>query len=83
MFDSSVMGITLDVQQATRVRIPSIVAGQLIVRNADIMFSDLHIFEHWHLTSQPALLIGMDVLGKLDTLVIDYGLRELQVRARR
>jgi predicted aspartyl protease len=82
-FDSSVMGITLDVQQATRVRIPSIVAGQLIVRNADIMFSDLHIFEHWHLTSQPALLIGMDVLGKLDTLVIDYGLRELQVRARR
>jgi predicted aspartyl protease len=82
-FDSSVMGITLDVQPATRVRIPSVVAGQLIVRNADIVFSDLHIFEHWHLTSQPALLIGMDVLGMLDTLVIDYGRRELQVRARR
>lgn len=82
-FDSSVMGITLDVQPATRVRIPSVIAGQLIVRNADIVFSDLHIFEHWHLTSQPALLIGMDVLGMLDTLVIDYGRRELQVRARR
>lgn len=82
-FNSEVMGITLDVQQAARVRIPSIVAGQLIVRNADIMFSDLHIFEHWHLKSQPALLIGMDVLGMLDTLVIDYGRNELQVRARR
>jgi hypothetical protein len=81
--ESSVMGVTLDVQQATRARIPSIVAGQLIVRNANIAFSDLHIFEHWHLTAEPALLIGMDVLGMLDTLVIDYGLGELQIRSRR
>jgi predicted aspartyl protease len=82
-FNETVMGITEDVQQATRVRIPNIVAGQLIVRNAEIMFSDLHIFEHWQLRSQPALLIGMDVLGKLDTLVIDYSRGELQIRARR
>jgi hypothetical protein len=33
--------------------------------------------------TQPAVLIGMDVLGILDTLVIDYKRRELQVRTRR
>jgi len=78
-----VIGVTQDIQEATRVRIPSIVAGQMIVRNAEIRFSDLHIFDHWRLGSQPALLIGMDVLGRLDTLVIDYARSELQLRVPR
>jgi hypothetical protein len=29
------------------------------------------------------MLIGMDVLGLLDTLIIDYRRRELQLRLRR
>jgi hypothetical protein len=78
-----VIGVTQDIQEATRVRIPSIVAGQMIVRNAEIRFSDLHIFDHWQLGSQPALLIGMDVLGRLDTLVIDYARSELQLLVTR
>lgn len=78
-----VIGVTQDIQEATRVRIPSIVAGQMIVRNAEIRFSDLHIFDHWRLASQPALLIGMDVLGRLDILVIDYARGELQLRVPR
>ena len=78
-----IVGVTEDIQQATSARIPSIVAGELIVRNAPILFSDLYIFEHWKLESRPALLIGMDVLGILDTLVIDYRLGELQLRTRR
>lgn len=82
-YDEVIIGITEDIQQVTRVRIPNIVAGQIIVRNAEIRFSDLHIFDHWRLDSQPALLIGMDVLGQLDTLVIDYALGELQLRIPR
>jgi predicted aspartyl protease len=82
-FDDAVIGVTEDIQHATRVRVPSIVAGELIVRNAEVMFSDLHIFEYWALTSRPALIIGMDVLGTLDTLVIDYRRNELQLRLRR
>ncbi len=78
-----IIGVTEDVQMADIGHIPSILAGELIVRNAAIQFSDLHIFEYWHLQSQPALLVGMDVLGKLDTLVIDYRRGELHVRVRR
>jgi predicted aspartyl protease len=81
-YEDVVIGITEDIQQATRARIPNIVAGQMMVRNAEIHFGDLYIFEHWRLNSQPALLIGMDVLGTLDTLVIDYSLGELQLRTR-
>jgi hypothetical protein len=77
-----IVGVTEDVQQATSVRIPSIVAGELILRNAQILFSDLYIFQHWKLESKPAVLIGMDVIGILDTLIIDYKLGELQLRTR-
>ncbi|HET7204643.1 MAG TPA: aspartyl protease family protein [Steroidobacteraceae bacterium] len=81
-FDDAVIGVTEDVQPATRVRVPSIVAGELIVRRAEIRFADLHIFEHWNLISRPALLIGMDVLGRLDTLILDYRREEMQVKTR-
>jgi predicted aspartyl protease len=81
-FGQGIVGVTEDIQQATGARIPSIVAGELIVRNAQILFSDLYIFEHWKLQSKPAVLIGMDVLGILDTLIIDYKLGELQLRTR-
>jgi predicted aspartyl protease len=79
-FEDAIIGVTEDIQKATKVRIPGIVAGELIVRNAEIMFSDLHIFDHWKLSSEPALMIGMDVLGSLDTLVIDYRRNELQIK---
>jgi predicted aspartyl protease len=82
-FQDAVIGVTADIQHATRVRVPSIVAGELIVKNTEVMFSDLHIFEYWALTTRPALIIGMDVLGTLDTLVIDYRRNELQIRLRR
>jgi hypothetical protein len=79
-FDDVVIGVTEDVQPATRVRVPSIVAGELIVRRAEVRFADVYIFEHWNLTSRPALLIGMDVLGRLDTLILDYRRGEMQVK---
>ena len=46
-------------------------------------FADFAIFEHWKMTEEPAMLIGMDVLGLLDTLIIDYRRKELQVKLRR
>ena len=80
--DEAVIGVTADVQKATSVRIPSITVGTLIVRNASIVFSNLQIFDHWRLQSEPALIIGMDVLGVLDTLVIDYRRKELHIKSR-
>ena len=43
-------------------------------------FADFEIFKHWKMTEEPAMLIGMDVLGLLDTLIIDYRRREVQVK---
>jgi hypothetical protein len=35
------------------------------------------------MTKEPVVLVGMDVLGLFDTLIIDYARRELQVRVAR
>jgi hypothetical protein len=81
--EDAIIGVTQDIQRATTVQVPSITAGQMIVRNPLIKFADLYIFDHWQLSSRPAVLLGMDILGVLDTLVIDYRLAELHIRARR
>ena len=47
---------------------------------AHVTMGDMQIFEQWKLTSEPVLLIGMDTLGLLDTLIIDYRRRELQIQ---
>jgi len=82
-FDVEVIGVTEDVQRAAPVRIPRFVAGDMVVRNAEIIFSDVYIFDHWQVRDEPALLIGMDLLGLLDTLIIDYRRSELQLKTMR
>jgi predicted aspartyl protease len=78
-----VTGATLDVQTGGRIATPAIMLGDVMVKNAAMTFADFVIFQHWKLTDEPAMLIGMDVLGLLDTLIIDYRRRELQLRLRR
>ena len=78
-----ITGATLDVQAGDTGETPPISFGGMQIRGARVTFGDMHIFEHWHLTSEPAILIGMDALGLLDTLVIDYHRKELQMRPRR
>jgi hypothetical protein len=55
----------------------------LAIRNARITFADTVIFEQWKLAHEPAVLIGMNVIGSLEALVIDYKMQELQIHARK
>ena len=77
-----ITGATLDVQKGERLATPPIEIGTLELRHVHITVGDLYIFQHWRMTSEPTILIGMDVLGLLDTLIIDYKRRELQARMR-
>ncbi len=78
-----IVGSTLDIQVGTRLDTPALALGTITVRNPAITFADFAIFQHWKLTDEPAMLIGMDVLGLLDTLIIDYRRKELQVKLTR
>ena len=77
---TDIVGVTLDVQQGQRALVPTIRMQDVKIRNATLTFSDVYIFQHWHLVDEPAMLLGMDVIGVLDQMVIDYKTRELQIR---
>jgi predicted aspartyl protease len=79
---SEITGTTLDVQRGDLVRSPTISLGPIEIRQAMITSGDMHIFQHWKMTTEPVLLLGMDILGQFDTLIIDYRRRELQIRMR-
>jgi hypothetical protein len=59
---------------------PPIALGKLRIAGARVSFADVSIFDHFEFSRKPALLIGMDVLGQLDSMIIDYGAHELQLR---
>ena len=79
---SEVVGVTLDVEYADLVRMPTIYMDEIIIRGATMSFGDVYIFRHWQLTREPAILLGMDVIGILEQLIIDYRARQVHIKVR-
>ena len=77
---TQVTDVTTETENAKKFPCPPIELGAIHIRMAYIIYRDLPIFEHWHLSREPALLIGMDALGLLDVFIIDYRRHELQLR---
>ncbi len=59
--------------------VPPIYLGDIQIYGAHITLGSMHIFDVWKMTRKPAILIGMDALGRVDAIIIDYRRRELQV----
>jgi len=79
---SEVIDVTNATQDGESFPSPPIELGSLEIQGARITYGDMHIFEHWHLSEKPALLLGMDAIGLLDVFIIDYRRHELQLRTR-
>jgi predicted aspartyl protease len=77
-----VLGETDALQEGRRQPVQSIKVGDIQATNFNIVFGKFYVFTLWDLDTQPALVIGMDLIGRLDAFVIDYERREVQLRAR-
>jgi Aspartyl protease len=77
-----IVGVTTDEQSGESYSTPPIEFGGVRIQGARVTYGDMRIFDHWKLTDEPAVLIGMDAIGLLDTVIIDYRRRELQIRMR-
>jgi hypothetical protein len=75
-----ITGATLAVENGELIDTPPISMGPIEIHDYGVTFADLYIFKHWGYVSAPAIMIGMDALGTLDTLIIDYRRKELQIR---
>lgn len=80
--DSSIVDATEASQAGRDGRVPAVRLGTATVSNLYVTFGDFHVFEAWGLNRGPALLVGMDVLGTLAGLTIDFRNRELDLLPR-
>ncbi len=77
---TDIVGVTLDVERGNRVRVPTITMDAIRIRGATMTFGDVQIWQYWRMTREPAIMLGMDVLGALDQVIIDYRTRQLHLR---
>jgi hypothetical protein len=73
----SVTGQTIDAEFAD---LPDFRIGGVHVDSWPIAFADLHIFRLWNLVDRPAILIGVDVLSRFETVCLDFRRNEVQFR---
>jgi predicted aspartyl protease len=75
-----VIGATSQLAQGMSFEAPAIAIGGARLTNLTVTFGDLHVFEVWSLQQEPALLIGMDLLGRLQQFIVDYPRREFHLK---
>lgn len=75
-----IMGVTNHEYQGVWAALPEIDMIGLRVRRLTAIAADVQVFRLWELTEQPAMLVGMDVLSRVETLTIDYRRRQVQLR---
>lgn len=78
--DVRVVGLDETSQTGRYLRTPMIRLGEAEIEGVAIVYGDIHVFKLWELQEEPALLVGMDILGSLEKLVIDYRREEIQFR---
>ncbi len=74
-----VHGATADIADGDVQTVQDATIGDMTLSNLEVIFADFHVFKLWGLNHAPAMLIGMDMLGVLDRLVIDYRRNEVSM----
>jgi predicted aspartyl protease len=76
---TSVYGATKEVEVGEILMAPPIVIDSLRINDVAIVFGAFHIFNVWKMQGQPAMIIGMDVLGTVASLSIDFKNQDVYV----
>ncbi len=74
-----VHGATPDIADGDVQEIKQANIGDMTLTNLEVIFADFHVFKLWGLDQEPAMLIGMDMIGVLERLVIDYRRNEVSM----
>jgi len=74
-----VHGATPDIADGDVQEVKLATIGDMTLTNLEVIFADFHVFKLWGLDQEPAMLIGMDMIGVLERLVIDYRRNEVSM----
>lgn len=76
---TQVLGATEQRLPGSMIGAPPLYFGEVKIADIQITFGDFEVFRLWNFDDEPAILVGMDVLGTSDALMIDYRRSELRI----
>jgi hypothetical protein len=69
---TSVYGATEQVERGELWTAPTISIDAMRINDVQVVYGDFHIFKVWGMEDKPAIIVGMDVLGTVGSLGIDF-----------
>ena len=69
---TSVYGATEQVERGELWIAPTISVDSMRINDVQVVYGDFHIFKVWGMEDKPAIIVGMDVLGTVGSLGIDF-----------
>ncbi len=81
--DVPIVSVTGQTMAGEMADLPALRIGGLRLPNWPMAFADLHTFQMWDLVDQPAILIGVDILSRFETVCLDFNRDEVRLRLPR
>ncbi|HTX50925.1 MAG TPA: aspartyl protease family protein [Caulobacteraceae bacterium] len=75
-----ILSVTGQTVAANFADLPGLRIGGLSLPSWPVAFADLHIFRLWNLVDRPAIVIGVDVLSRFETVCLDFRHNEVRFR---
>jgi predicted aspartyl protease len=79
-FKTPIVSATGQTIQAEIADLPRLRVGTLNVPDWPVAFADLHTFQMWNLVDRPAILLGVDVLSRFESVCLDFARDEVRFR---
>ena len=73
----SATGQTIEAELAS---LPNLRIGGVGMPNWPVAFAELHTFRMWNLVDRPAILIGVDILSRFESVSLDFYRNEVRFR---
>jgi hypothetical protein len=80
---TSVYGATEQVERGELWIAPAISIDSMRINDVQVVYGDFHIFKVWGMQDKPALIVGMDVLGTVGSLGIDFKNQDIYLTSSR
>ena len=61
------------------IKTPIFRMGSVAITNMRIVFGDFEVFQLWEVNDEPAIVLGMDVLGTTSAMMLDFTRKELNI----
>jgi hypothetical protein len=75
-----IVGVTNQELGGVWANLPDLDLIGLKIRRLTVVAADAPVFALWGLAETPAMLVGMDILSQVETLIIDYRRRQVELR---